>query len=423
MTNSAQHRSWTYNLRFRPAAAALTMAIVFSLTVVVTQSAQAQTFTVLHNFTGGQDGASPKAGVTMDGAGNLYGTTYSGASGYGTVYRLKRSGSNWVFGPLYSFTGGSDGANPSARVIFGPDGALYGTTEYGGTAGTVFKLQPSASACKAALCLWTETVLHNFQAGADGANPGYGDLLFDQAHNIYGTTIQGGAPHNAGTAYKLTPSGSGYTESIIYGFGGGNDGVGPHNGLVFDSAGNLYGTTVQGGANGDGTVFQLVLGESGWTESVLYSFSNGSAGVDPFAGLIFDQSGNLYGAASDGGTAGQGTAFELTPSDGSWTYSVLYSFTAPPGGFQCGPYSNLVMDKAGNLYGTTRCAGANGLGSVFKLTLSGGSWTYSALHDFTGGSDGGYPLSNVIFDTAGNLYGTASTGGSHGDGVVWEITP
>jgi uncharacterized repeat protein (TIGR03803 family) len=422
MTNSAQHRSWIFKPIFQPATMAV-VTIVLAITAGLTQAAQAQTFTVLHNFTGGEDGAAPKAGVTMDGAGNLYGTTYTGGGGYGTVYRLKRSGSNWVFSPLYSFGGGSDGANPSARVIFGPDGALYGTTEFGGTAGTVFKLQPSASACKAALCLWTETVLHNFQAGADGANPGYGDLLFDQAHDIYGTTIEGGAPHNAGTAYELTPAGSGYTESIIYSFGGGSDGVGPHNGLIFDSVGNLYGTTAQGGSSGDGTVFQLAWGGSGWTEGLLYSFSNGSAGVDPFAGLIFDKAGDLYGAASDGGTSGQGTAFELTLANGSWIYSVLYSFSAPPGGFQCGPYSTLVMDQARNLYGTTRCAGANGLGSVFKLTPSDGGWIYTALHDFTGGSDGGYPLSNVIFDTTGNFYGTASTGGSHGDGVVWEITP
>jgi uncharacterized repeat protein (TIGR03803 family) len=422
MKNSAQHRSWISKPIFQPATMAVAITIVLAIKAGFTRAAQAQTFTVLHNFTGKEDGATPKAGVTMDGAGNLYGTTYTGGGGYGTVYRLKRSGSNWVFSPLYSF-GGSDGANPSARVIFGPDGALYGTAEFGGTAGTVFKLQPSASACKAALCLWTETVLHNFQAGADGANPGYGDMLFDQARDIYGTTIEGGAPHNAGMAYELTPAGSGYTESIIYSFGGGSDGVGPHNGLIFDSVGNLYGTTAQGGSSSDGTVFQLALGESGWTENLLSSFSNGSAGVDPFAGLIFDKAGNLYGAASDGGTAGQGTAFELTPANGSWIYSVLYSFSAPPGGFQCGPYSTLVMDQAGNLYGTTRCAGANGLGSVFKLTPTGGGWIYTALHDFTGGSDGGYPLSNVIFDTTGNLYGTASTGGSHGDGVVWEITP
>ena len=143
------------------------LALAFATMSIVIPSAQAQTFTVLHTFTGGQDGATPKAGVTMDRAGNLYGTTYTGGGGYGTVYRLKRSGSNWLFGPLYSFSGGGDGANPSARVIFGSDGALYGTTEFGGTAGTVFKLQPAASACKTPLCLWTETVLHNFEAGAD----------------------------------------------------------------------------------------------------------------------------------------------------------------------------------------------------------------------------------------------------------------
>jgi len=151
----------------RAATGALALAIVFALTIVASQSAQGQTFAVLHSFTGGQDGATPKAGVTMDGAGNLYGTAYAGGAGYGTVYRLKRSGSNWLFNPLYSFTGGSDGANPEARVIFGRDGALYGTTSAGGNDyGTVFKLRPSASACKAALCLWTLTLLYGFEAGA-----------------------------------------------------------------------------------------------------------------------------------------------------------------------------------------------------------------------------------------------------------------
>jgi uncharacterized repeat protein (TIGR03803 family) len=399
------------------------LAVVLLLAIAATPVAQAQTFHVLYTFTGGQDGGNPFAGLTLDKGGNLYGTAYGG--GNGTVYKLTHKGSGWTFNPLYSFTGSSDGGNPKARVIFGPNGTLYGTTYYGGAydLGAVFNLRPSASACRTALCPWTETVLYSFEGSpSDGAHPGYGDLTFDQAGNLYGTTSYGGG-YGDGVVYELTPAGSGWTESVLYGFAG-SDGAAPANGVIFDGSGNLYGTTVQGGLSGDGAVFQLAPSAgSGWTESLLYSFNNGSDGSFPVAGLIFDHSGNLYGPTSDGGTGGQGTVFELTPVNGSWTYSVLYSLIAPPGGFQCGPWGTLVMDGAGNLYGTTRCNGANNLGTVFKLTSSGSGWTYSSLHDFTGGDDGEYPYCNVILDANGNLYGTASAGGSGGDGVVWEITP
>jgi uncharacterized repeat protein (TIGR03803 family) len=176
-----------------------------------------------------------------------------------------------------------------------------------------------------------------------------------------------------------------------------------------------------------GTVFQLTLSMSGWTENVLYSFQGGSDGSLPDGGLLFDQSGNLYGTTSDYGSGGGGTAFELTPSNGSWTLNAVYGFSGTSGN-GCGPKGALLMDGAGSLYGTTYCDGANNAGSVFKLTYSGGSWTYTSLYDFIGGSDGGYPISNVVSDANGNLYGTTSAGGtgsacSGGCGVVWEITP
>ena len=418
MANPRQLRNLIFSLSSGAATAAL--AIAFLLIVAAPQPAQAQTFNVIYTFTGGQDGAFPYAGVTMDKAGNLYGTASYGGAGYGTVYQLKHKGSGWIVNPVYSFTGGSDGSNPYARVIFGPNGALYGTTTQGGYGyGTVFNLRPSVRACTTPSCPWTETVLYAFK-GADGAFPKYGDLLFDQAGNIYGTTHDGG-PSFFGTVYELTPSGSGYTESVLYSFASSNDGGNPFNGVIFDNAGDLYGTTGYGGLSIYGTVFELTRSGPGWTENVLYSFLGRSDGSYPFAGLIFDQSGNLYGATTDSGTGGGGTVFELTPSGGSWTFSLVYSLTGKLT-YGCGPAGTLVMDGAGNLYGTTVCDGAHGRGSVFKLTPSDGNWMYTSLHDFTGGNDGANPSSNVVFDAKGNLYGTVN-GGSQGVGVVWEITP
>jgi uncharacterized repeat protein (TIGR03803 family) len=272
--------------------------------------------------------------------------------------------------------------------------------------------------CTTALCTWNETLLYGFLGSSDGGVPLYGDLIFDHAGNIYGTASRGGSGN--GVVYEMMRSGGGWTEQPIYAFSGSPDGAIPYAGLVFDNAGNLYGTTTQGGT-GSGTVFELSPSGSGWTERVIYSFAGGSDGGYPTGGLISDQSGNLYGSTSNGGTGGGGTVFELTPSGGgNWAYNLLYSFT---GGTQCGPWGTLFMDVAGSLYGTTMCDGANNDGSVFKLTNSGSSWTYSSLHDFTGGDDGKDPYGNVAFDTAGNLYGTASSGGEYSVGVVWEITP
>ena len=423
MTNLRQLRSLTLSLSVGAATGALALAIVFMLTVVVGQAAHAQSFQVLYTFAGGNDGAGPYAGLTMDRGGNLYGTTHSGNSGtnWGDVYEVKHKGSGWIFNPLGVFDG-----TLSARVIFGPDGLLYSTSpnniaEY--YYGYVFSMSPGVNACKSAICPWKATVLYAFSGGADGGSPRYGDLIFDQAGNMYGTTPSGGSGN--GVVYEMMHSGPTWTEQPMYTFSG-PDGAQPFAGLIFDNAGNLYGTTSRGGAYGYGTVFELSPTGNGWTEKVLYSFQNGSDGSYLIGGLIFDQSGNLYGATDNGGSGGGGTVFELTPSGGSWTYNLLYSFT---GGAQCGPRATLVMDGLGNLYGTTFCDGADNKGSVFKLTPSSPYWTYTSLHDFTGGSDGSGPISNVIFDTPGNLYGTASTGGNksncgnNGCGVVWEITP
>lgn len=406
----------------------LTFSILFALTVLISFSAQAQTFKVIHQFTG-TEGQSPYAGLTMDAAGRLYGTTsLGGTSNYGTVFRMTPSGSHWVLTALYNFAGGDDGACPWSRVIFGPDGSLYGTTSsvapgcHGRDGyGTVFSLHPPATACKAALCPWRETILHAF-GGNDGYGP-TGDLIFDGAGNLFGTTRNGG-PDGLGNVYELTPMGGGWTENNLYTFVRNETLNQPSAGVIFDKAGNLYGTA-QGAYYGG--VFELTPSGGGWVYNEVYALHGGVQGGGPLAGLIFDDAGNLYSATALYGAGEGGTVFELKPSSSGWNYALIYSFTGPAG-YDCGPWGTLVSDGAGNLYGTTLCDGVNNAGSVFRLTPSGNNWTYTSLHDFTGGSDGGNPISNVIFDTDGNLYGTTSAGGrndlcSGGCGVVFEIAP
>jgi uncharacterized repeat protein (TIGR03803 family) len=417
-----QDPGWTFGNDLWTTIAAVALAL---LMIVLATQLHAQTYNVIYNFTGGPDSGSD-AGLTIDKAGNLNGTTCAGgASSQGSVFRLSRKGSSWVFNTLYSFSGGKDGARLLSGVVFGPDGSLYGTTELGDPdcvsgCGTIFNLKPPATACKTALCGWTETLPHSFTGSPDGANPGFGDLVFDQSGNLYGTTIYGGTS-GCGTVFQLAHSGSGRIEKVLYSFQcGTSDGANPYAGLVFDNSGNLYGTTRNGGAYGYGTVFQLTPSGSGWAKSTLYSFQGDIDGASPFGGLVFDNSGNLYGTTSGRGAGGGGTVFELTPSNGSWTYTVLYSFS---GCFGCGPYANLVTDAGGSLYGTTYKEGAYGFGSIFKLTPANGSWTYTALHDFAGGSDGAYLYGNAAFDANGDLYGTVYEGGANGNGLVWEITP
>ena len=397
---------------------AFAFAILGMLTILATAPAQAQTFTVLHAFTGGGDGGDSLAGLTLDGAGNLYGTAHTGGTdSVGTVFKLKRSGTGWLITPLLEFSStGSGGANPSSGVIFGPDGSLYGTTVTGGSGfGTVYKLQPPANACKTSICYWTETVLYRFAAGTDGHQP-TGNLIFDPAGNIYGTTQAGGAS-GYGTVFELTKSGSNWTESVLYSFASGQDGNQPTDGVVIDHAGNLYGTTPYGGINncqgGCGIVFKLTPSGSGWTEQVLYRFDGVPDAQRPYAGLIIDSANNLYGASFEGGENGGGAVFELSPNGSSWNYSVLYNLT----GSDNGPDARLAMDSSGNLYGTTIDPS-----TAFELSPSAGSWAYTNLHNFSG-NDGIYPRGSLAIDSAGNLYGTTSSGGADQQGTAWEIAP
>jgi len=328
---------------------------------------------------------------------------------------------------LYKFTG-KGGARPQGGVIFDTAGNLYGTGSGGVYRhGVVFKLTPTADGS------WTESVLYSFTGGTDGGKPRAG-LIFDQAGNLYGTAFRGGAYKDAGTVFKLTPNLDGsWTETVLYSFGNGGGGAGPRAGLIFDAAGNLYGTTGFGGAYGGGVVFELTPNSDGsWAETVLYSFTGGTDGMWPFAGVIFDAAGNLYGTTYFGGSgtaySGYGTVFELTPkAGGGWTEKVLHSFNLKDGSFSV---AGLIFDEAGNLYGTTgvggdlSCSSGFGCGVVFKLAPnSNGGWDETVLHQFKGGKDGLAPQAGLIFDQAGNLYGTTVGGGAYGGGTVFKLAP
>ena len=308
---------------------------------------------------------------------------------------------------LYSFglPAGSDGQDPYASLVMDASGNLYGTTYYGGTndTGTVFKITSSGA----------ESVLYSFgpNTGSDGQYPA-GSLIMDASGNLYGATQDGGK-NGTGTVFKIAPSGA---ESVLYSFGPntGSDGQYPAGSLIMDASGNLYGTTQDGGKNGTGTVFKII--PSG-AESVLYSFgpSPGADGKTPTAGLVMDASGNLYGTTQFGSTSDSGTVFQITPSG---TESVLHSFGTGTDGQN--PQARLIMDRSGNLYGTTSGGGANGTGTVFQISPSGAE---SVLYSFGTGTDGQSPLAGLVMDASGNLYGTTYSGGTNGTGTVFRIVP
>src|ERR1022692_4443146 len=344
--------------------------------------AQAQTpsETVLHAFGSVPKGAYPYAGLIRDSAGNLYGTTYQGGkANAGVVYGVDAAGQEKV---LYSFTGLADGGNPYGGVIRDSAGNLYGTTGAGGTSGygVVFKLDKAGQ----------ETVLYAFTGGADGGYS-YAGVIRDSAGNLYGTTSSGGTA-GYGVVFEVNTCGQ---ETVLYSFTGGADGGYSYAGVIRGSAGNLYGTTSAGGTSGYGVVFKL---DRAGQETVLYAFTGGADGGYSYAGVIPDSAGNLYGTTTSGGTAGQGVVFKLS-TGGQET--VLYSFTGgADGGY---PYAGVIRDSAGNLYGTTVYGGPANQGVVYKVDTTGHE---TVLYSFTGGADGGYPYSGLVGDSAGNLYGT-----------------
>jgi uncharacterized repeat protein (TIGR03803 family) len=393
----------------------LRFALMFALmTLVLASSAEAAKFKVLYSFDGDQQWSPGE--LVLDSEGNLYGTTRGGqydSHKYGTVFRLSPNpDGSWTQSVLHTFNF-SDGSDPCGKLIFDAAGNLYGATLQGGPQGwgTVFKLTPQPDGN------WTESVVYGF--GLEGRFP-CGGVIFDEAGNLYGTTGAGGDSYE-GSVYQLTPNPDGsWTESILYSFEGLNA-IGPNGGLIFDRAGNLYGTT-----HYIGTAFKLSPKPDGsWTKSVLYRFHK-SHGEYPNGNLIPDAAGNIYGTTEGGGKHGWGVVFRLEPTPvGHWTERVLHNF----GGDAKGPAAGLTFDTAGNLYGTTQFGGTDGChddlgcGTAFKLVPQpDGSWKFGLVHLFHG-KGGAEPITGVILDQAGNLYGTTSKGGQEKWGIVYRIGP
>ncbi len=417
----------SFRSTLRARTVALISGIALATVLAIVPTAQAQTFNVLYNFTGGVDGGGPWGQMAMDRAGNLYTGTQGGGnnSGSGAVVKLKSVSGGRLLQPLYDFNGGSDdGVQP--LVVLAPNGDVFGATQSGDAlfCGILFQLSPPPTAPVTPLQPWNETILHKFGGGVDGCNP-FSPPIIDAAGNLYGTTADGGNLHDAGVVYEFVRSGDSYTEQILYRFSG-PDGEVPAPGLVADSTfTNFYGVTQGGGSRNYGTVYRLSKSGSGWIQSVLYSFQNTSDGQQPQAGLAMDAAGNLFGATAQGGAGGGGAVFELSPSGGSYTFKVIYSLVCHFS--SCiGPYLGyLTVDSAGNIYGTTLNEGANSYGNVWELTPSGGgAYTFVDVHEFTlHNGDGGFPDGGVILDAAGNLYGTATNGGSQFNGIIFQITP
>jgi uncharacterized repeat protein (TIGR03803 family) len=386
-------------LRTRPRAVgiALALAMVLLPAVVAAPSARAQTFTDLYNFTGGADGADPWAGVVLDAADNIYGTTmFGGSSGYGTVFKMDSSGNETV---LHSFAG-TDGAEPWAGVIRDANGNIYGTTMWGGCCkdGTVFKLDPSGK----------QTVLHSFTGGTtDGCNPTMG-LVQDKLGNLYGATQACGSS-SWGTIFKLDQKGN---ETVLYSFTGGTDGENPNYGSLFmDKNGNLYGVTSGGGLYDEGVVYKL--SKSG-KETVLHTFAGGETdGCYPYGSVTMDHAGNLYGTTVECGTYGGGVVWKVSERGKE---TLLHSLYCPDG---CAPSAGVVLGTDGNLYGDNETGGSSNDGTIFKLTAKG---KITVLHTFSG-SDGKSPVGGVVLDKKGNLYGAATFGGSYDYGTVFKLTP
>jgi uncharacterized repeat protein (TIGR03803 family) len=426
--------------------------IALALALIVVPGSWARKSDKVYAFQGSPDGVEPGGSLVSDGAGNFYGTTTGGglsicgesAPFCGTVFKvtLDQNG-NLNETVIYEFQGGTDGASPSGSLIFDAAGNLYGTTVTGGNddceegCGTVFKLSPTKKGT------WTETVIYRFVGGADAEEPGVG-VVFDAAGNLYGAAGGGCIEECNGTVFELSPSKSGtWTETLLYTFMGGSDGGFP-SALVLDAAGNLYGTTASGGitqspCGGCGTVFELSPSENGsWTKNVLYSFNDGLDGGFPSSGVTFDSAGNLFGETFDGGSfacpeSGCGVVYELTPESGSWKFSVEHTFNGVDGSKGSQPSGGLAFDSSGNLYGTTggggdlACDNGNGCGTIFELSPNTkGHFAFKMIEKFNGPS-GANPSQGVILDAAGNLYGTTFAGGTGnctltGCGVVFAVT-
>ena len=392
--------------------------LAFLLTEV---SAIAQQETTLYSFGNSTNAGGPITGMVFDRSGNLYGASLGGA-----IWKLSpHSNGIWTQSTIANLDA-SHFNYSEAGLVIDHAGNLYGTSLYGGTRlqGTVFELMPQSNGT------WKFKILHAFGRGKDGVSPNT-TLTFDAAGNLYGTTLYGGT-NNVGVVFKLTPQSNGsWNETVLHSFGSGTDGRTPFGQLILDAAGNVYGTTQGGGiyscpdiTAGCGTIYELVHQGSTWAEKILYNFGNGTDAAIPQGGVIFDKAGNLYGSTTFGGTYTYGTAYELMPhSDGTWKEVLLHEFGATGDGI--GPNQSLVFDSAGNLYGTTfGSADGPGSGTAYELMpQADGTWQEKILWYFTGSDDGANPDCNLIFDKAGNLYGTTFDGSTNNGGTAFEITP
>jgi uncharacterized repeat protein (TIGR03803 family) len=382
-------------------------ALCTCILLLATYSAHAQNYTVLHSFKGAPDGSHPYPALIRDPAGNFYGTTeLGGAFDQGTVFKMNASGGVKV---LYSFSGTGDGAHPRASLLRGPDGSLYGTAPTGGTGSC-------SGGCGVIFKIdrsGHESVLYSLHGGLEGGLV-QDSLVADNAGNLYGSTEDGG-DYAIGTVFKLDPAGNFTT---LFAFSGLN-GNGP-NDVIRDAAGNFYGTTATGGngagcLGGCGVIYKL---DSAGNQTVLYTFQGGVDGAYPTARLLRDGAGNLYSTTLDGGAHGYGTVFKL---DASNNLTVLYSFAGAPDGGN--PLTGVIRDGQGNLYGTAWSGGTGpcqgGCGAVFKLTSSGSE---SLLHNFLGSpNDGSSPEGGLVADSTGFLYGVTYYGGEQGNGIVFKV--
>jgi uncharacterized repeat protein (TIGR03803 family) len=384
-------------------------------------------FEVIYTFVGGTAPYAPNAPLTIGGNGRLYGTTAAGGSttcgiyGCGTVFRLTLKDGHWAESVLTGFPNSSQSPDPCGPLVLDSAGNVYGTginefTENGLIVdGQVFQVLNEDGS-------YTESTIHDFAGGeSDGqyANPG---LVRDREGNLYGSTEAGGSglPNGAGTVFEFSPNGDGtWTETLLYQFSY-ETSYNPTGPMVMDKAGNLYGTTTQGGEFGWGAVYKLSQSNGVWTYQSIYNFTPplGQFGLSP-SGLVIDEAGNIYGSTIYGGSYGVGSVYKLVPTDGSWTFTPIHSFTGSTDGAY--PQGGLAVDSGGDLYGTAELGGVYQLGLVFKFAHGAdGQWNEDVLHNFTGGADGSYPY-GVALDSSANIYGVAEAGGLNQFGTVYEI--
>ncbi|MBZ5572072.1 MAG: hypothetical protein LAO09_09345 [Acidobacteriia bacterium] len=401
--------------------------LVAVIVVLTLFSDNARAGKVIHTF-GGRDGCGPWGDLIADAAGNLYGTTLNGGGnpGQGVIFQLTPPvppNTDWTENIVHRFAGKLDGAAPSGQLVVDGNGNLYGTTQAGGAfgLGTAWELAPQPGGG------WTGTVLYSF-FGVNGAQP-VGGLVMDAGGNLYGTTLGGGANGGFGTVFELSPPpqpGLPWTETVLHSFTGGYDGNAPVGGVISDQTGNLYGTTQVGGAFNGGAVFQLSPPVAGgaWTLTVLHSFkAKPGVSAAPRASLTITAAGALIGTTSQGGPGQHGTVFGLRPPPvpgGPWGYQTLHSFQGFPDDGS-DPESSLAV-VGGRIYGTTMQGGA-GAGTIFRLSRDAGpgmSLTETVLHSFSGGVDGSSPRAGMLF-LDGSLYGTTSAGGNINCGTVFRL--